>query len=719
MLSIIFCLLLNPFLNNPISAESNNIYYISNNGNDSNTGLSPSNPWKTIDKVNLEMNNGVINVGDNIYFNRSNLFFGTIECRLGGTKDNYMILGAYGAGEKPIIDSLGEEHCIDLSWRDSSGYYLFENLFLKSSTHDAISIGVNKRNNISIKNIDIGEPNKGKTIGRHGIYIDRVVNYSIENVNTFGCGIILYGDTEETLSNGRVWNCTVDGQNISYGGIVFHRAHSESTNDGCGVMHHIKNCTVFNNDGNTGAFIFGMGSDFLVENCTVYGQCKSAFGIDHEVRNITVQFCNVYDTTGFGFYIQATNNTIIRSNNIWNTYYDPIQLYPTDWGSWANEEGGAKNVAIYNNNFMYSTNWYGTINRLVSINHDYYLEISIKNNVFASYSLSPRYLYQSFAAQIPPNPHILFDRNIWWHPAQSNTDFWHNYINSIDILNWNAYYPTDMFEDPKMTDPENNDFSLQTNSPAIDRGAFLTSSEGSGSGTLITVDNVNYFSDGHGIADGDIIFIGDELNLRVVSIDRANNQLLINRSITWSDNDDIGLYPFHGSKVDIGSFEYFIDQIDPIAISGLLETSSSPLDTDPDFGWINISCVIDCSDLDIIKINCTMPQGTSNNESMNKGPGNNYYYNLSFDAPGEYIYTIWCKDKNGNTDTTDQIHYLMPPNWDIDMNGVCDMLDLVLVSESYDLENAPGWIREDINNDNIVNMLDLLEVSSHIDETWI
>ncbi|HZK94554.1 MAG TPA: SwmB domain-containing protein [Prolixibacteraceae bacterium] len=86
------------FLCTTVSATD---YYISASGNDANTGLSTSTPWKTIAKVNSKFAN--MKPGDQILFNRGDTFYGSLVISKSGTSGSPITLGAYGAGEKPII----------------------------------------------------------------------------------------------------------------------------------------------------------------------------------------------------------------------------------------------------------------------------------------------------------------------------------------------------------------------------------------------------------------------------------------------------------------------------------------------------------------------------------------------------------------------------------------------------------------------------------------
>jgi parallel beta-helix repeat protein len=72
---------------------------VSASGNDSNSGISPDQPWKSLAKVN-----SFIPVpGDQILFNRGDEWVGTIKANASGTSGSPVIYGAYGTGSMPKI----------------------------------------------------------------------------------------------------------------------------------------------------------------------------------------------------------------------------------------------------------------------------------------------------------------------------------------------------------------------------------------------------------------------------------------------------------------------------------------------------------------------------------------------------------------------------------------------------------------------------------------
>ncbi len=75
-------------------------YYISSDGNDSNSGTDASSPWQTINRLN----SAKLTPGDNVLFRRGDTFYGSIIASLTGSSGNNPVTyGAYGSGNKPII----------------------------------------------------------------------------------------------------------------------------------------------------------------------------------------------------------------------------------------------------------------------------------------------------------------------------------------------------------------------------------------------------------------------------------------------------------------------------------------------------------------------------------------------------------------------------------------------------------------------------------------
>jgi len=159
----------------------------------------------------------------------------------------------------------------------------------------------------------------------------------------------------------------------------------------------------------------------------------------------------------------------------------------------------------------------------------------------------------------------------------------------------------------------------------------------------------------------------------------------------------------------------------PPEISNLVIIPSDPLDTDSTFGWVNITCdVTDNAAVDKVYLNITNPDESWSNISMNGVGSGGYYYNSStaFSQCGNFSYFIWSNDTSGSTDISSSHDFSMPPNWDVNNDGNCTVLDLTLISNHYNESGVFGWIREDVDNNGEIKVLDFVLASNHYDETW-
>ncbi|HEU5364424.1 MAG TPA: hypothetical protein VFU62_02770, partial [Hanamia sp.] len=92
------CLLLLTFVIFAFTANATT-YYISNDGNDSNSGTDASSPWQTINRLN----SASLFPGDNVLFRRGDTFYGSIVVTSSGTSGSPITFGGYGSGAKPVI----------------------------------------------------------------------------------------------------------------------------------------------------------------------------------------------------------------------------------------------------------------------------------------------------------------------------------------------------------------------------------------------------------------------------------------------------------------------------------------------------------------------------------------------------------------------------------------------------------------------------------------
>ncbi len=80
----------------PVNAT---VYYVSNSGNDSNSGTSIATAWRSLAKVN----SSTFRAGDQILLKRGDSWEGSITVKTSGTAGNPITYSAYGSGDNPKI----------------------------------------------------------------------------------------------------------------------------------------------------------------------------------------------------------------------------------------------------------------------------------------------------------------------------------------------------------------------------------------------------------------------------------------------------------------------------------------------------------------------------------------------------------------------------------------------------------------------------------------
>lgn len=141
--------------------------------------------------------------------------------------------------------------------------------------------------------------------------------------------------------------------------------------------------------------------------------------------------------------------------------------------------------------------------------------------------------------------------------------------NTIAYLDANTDdFSNNITTDPLMTDPANNDFTLQSGSPAIDAGGALTTvSSGCGTSSLVLAD-AKFFQDGtwepddSDVVDADWVAIGTVNNVQQISSISSNTLTFAstvnctNGANVWLYKDSDGTVVLHGSAPEMGAHEY-------------------------------------------------------------------------------------------------------------------------------------------------------------------
>ncbi|MEI8191060.1 MAG: hypothetical protein WCI75_15210, partial [candidate division NC10 bacterium] len=104
------------------------VYYIDNvNGRDTNNGLSDSAAWQTLAKVNSFS----FNPGSQILLKRGCEWQETLRPSTSGTETNPILFGAYGSGNKPLLNGLKQQRNVNAVDRQ---YLVFQDLDCRNGT---------------------------------------------------------------------------------------------------------------------------------------------------------------------------------------------------------------------------------------------------------------------------------------------------------------------------------------------------------------------------------------------------------------------------------------------------------------------------------------------------------------------------------------------------------------------------------------------------------
>jgi len=111
------------------------------------------------------------------------------------------------------------------------------------------------------------------------------------------------------------------------------------------------------------------------------------------------------------------------------------------------------------------------------------------------------------------------------------------------ITTWPAYVDTSL-----------NDYHLDSSSPCIDTGGALTVTTGAGTGTVISLNDVRFFSDGFNLISGDSVLIGANPPVEIIAVDPELNRIIVSTPLAWYSEDPVH-YQYYGSSPDIGALE--------------------------------------------------------------------------------------------------------------------------------------------------------------------
>lgn len=493
-------------------------YYVSNSGNDNADGLSDSNAWATISKVNSTS----FSPGDQILFERGDSWHNAqLDVSSSGTIGNPITYGAYGSGAKPEI--LGSIEIT--SWTNVSG-----NIWAGTT-----SVPSNP------KTIDYGaqvffdETNGSTSWGHYETYDSGFSNLSDEYDWTYnGSTVYIYSPTNpnsryEAVEAPQVRQIIrlLDEDYITFDNLSIKYCINAGIYDQYATLElyglTVTNCDIgyigIKNSGSAYGLSVHRSDAYYAYN-TIHDCGRRSISLTMyatsaiTVENILIEYNHFYHgfhTTG----VDAINGgghtmqSIIIRNNLFEG--DPNENIQGEDGFGSNHiyisrpsTGYIGDISIYNNIFTYAHSsaikienagdidiYYNTFYKFNLTAPDYQAlvytiappgPINIKNNIFYNdYDSSDGNRFTCLKIDSGYESQFDIDYNLYYNEYPGTRFYWCNGGTHYQANQWSSYVSATGFDthspepgDPVFVDAANDDFDLDDGSHALDNGVAIT-----------------------------------------------------------------------------------------------------------------------------------------------------------------------------------------------------------------------------------------------------
>ena len=478
--------------------QATNYYVNASTGNDANNG-SENKPWKTIQKAA-----NTLLSGDTVYI-MAGMYLPSQQVKPlhSGTNNNYINYLAYP----------GDEHLVIIDGTNIPPTNWFG--IISISSKEYIKIAGLKVINSSFA----------------GIFIEDSSHILIENNHTY-----------QTYSSGiSAWN----SHTIIINNNKIRRA--------CWPTDGIQECISISGSNHV-----------IVKNNYVYDGGSIGFGgggegidIKDGCSNTIVANNHIHDVASVGIYIDAYEN---NQSNI-HAYNNTIYNISGVGISVASEEGGHLENVIINNNVVHDCTDRAMVIHWTN-KPDYIIKnIYVLHNTFANNNEGIDVGVHSLGENINIDNNIC-SQNINYQIQNSSSDLnptelkiKNNLLYGINP-SWALFGDNYITDNPLFIDGSINNFYLQSSSPAINQGIYVTKTVNSGTSTTVQLEDAGFFTNGYGISEGDIIqFEGQPQQLKIREVDYITNTLTLNKTVLYTNGDGVSLKYIENAP-DMGAFEY-------------------------------------------------------------------------------------------------------------------------------------------------------------------
>ena len=471
-----------------LAQYSGPIYYVDCSAS-VNGDSSQENPWNNLDTVNAR----TFLAGDQILFRRGTTCTGQLWPKGSGASGNPIIISAYGAGARPIID--GNNAVAPVVTIKDQNYWTFDNLEIRNSTGLVLYVDASAGVDVygfTLTNLYVH--NGGMSDGQHLILLGQYNHHSVHDVlidnveASFGWrGIEIGGKCCN--------NPAIRSTNIIIRNSTIHDVQSDgilvaSTNNAlvehC-VVYNTGIMTILQNHKPNGLWTWDC-DDCTIQFNEVYeshspSEDGGAFDIDYYSHRNIVQYNYGHDNDGFCVAVYGSANDDITTSSIirYNICSNDGRSEAGHSGIYiiAKKGGEIQDTQIYNNTIYW--NPANILNQYAILVTSLTDSQAIRNtNIFNNliYSTSP-----SLVSIEADTAQQNLDFNLYWYFGSDNPRYklGASYFNSLS--EWQVGTGQDLhslYTDPLLSDPTyhgigfpTTSFMLQTGSPAINSGADL------------------------------------------------------------------------------------------------------------------------------------------------------------------------------------------------------------------------------------------------------
>ncbi len=488
-------------------------YYVSTAGNDASTGIQ-ENPWRTIQKAAT-----TARAGETVVV-LPGLYNEVVNLENNGSRSKPIRFIGYGA----IIDGTGFTAKSTVTIKNKS-YIEIEGFEIQNS--DDMGIGVFSTPGQTCSNIKIHN-NKIHDVLKSGIWIEGnqtnpSYSYIIGNTvsNTGLGGIVLWNnfagyyliDGNEVFN----WQGTNNFDGIQVGDSPYTVVRNNTVHDG-GYAHVASD---FIDVGGEGSLPVSNTHHHLVEDNLVYHTNPGPTHTGAMKFNNRPTYAIMRHNKAYGvqlaFYEQPHKNCTVYRNTVVNTASHPLQFW---------------------NNLIPGVTYQG---------------IAVENNIFGfGFGLfHGQSLMDGSPTSILMNNNMYRSSSRWFWTTDTIDGSYDVHLSDTEYQRWrtetgqeptNTGVHTTLPIEKIFTEATQLDFSPAAGSPAINNASAITTTLGSGNGTILPVKNSDYFYDGYdGLTDGDLIQIGSGSIARIIEINETTHEITLDRTINWNHAEPVNL----------------------------------------------------------------------------------------------------------------------------------------------------------------------------------